>query len=95
MASGNRSGVERPLGSERLGKPTRLNGACNEVSPVVSRPGATSTAVGNKLAGWSAGFFTTLPLPTLFGYVAGVMLVSAAILVALIKPIRGLMGGVK
>src|SRR5437773_1490291 len=31
-----------------------------------------STAIGNKLAGWTAGFFTTLPLPTLFGYVAGV-----------------------
>ncbi len=54
-----------------------------------------STAVGNKLAGWTAGFFTTLPLPTLFGYVAAVMLVSAAILAVLIKPIRGLMGGVR
>jgi POT family proton-dependent oligopeptide transporter len=54
-----------------------------------------STAVGNKLAGWTAGFFTTLPLPTLFGYVAGVMLVSCAILVVLIKPIRNLMGGIK
>lgn len=54
-----------------------------------------STAVGNKLAGWTAGFFTTLPLPTLFGYVAAVMLVSAAILAVLIKPIRGLMGGIR
>ena len=43
-----------------------------------------STAVGNKLAGWTAGFFTTLPLPTLFGYVAAVMLVSCVILVVLI-----------
>lgn len=54
-----------------------------------------STAVGNKLAGWTAGFFTTLPLTTLFGYVAAVMLVSAAVLAVLIRPIRGLMGGVR
>ena len=54
-----------------------------------------STAVGNKLAGWTAGFFTTLPLPTLFGYVAAVMLVTAALLGVLIKPIRSLMGGVR
>src|SRR6266571_7558023 len=54
-----------------------------------------STAIGNKLAGWTAGFFTTLPLPTLFGYVAAVTLVSAAILAVLIRPIRNLMGGIK
>jgi POT family proton-dependent oligopeptide transporter len=54
-----------------------------------------SNAVGNKLAGWTAGFFSTLPLPTLFGYVAAVTLVSAAILGVLIKPIRGLMGGIR
>src|SRR5262249_50730966 len=54
-----------------------------------------STAVGNKLAGWTAGFFTTLPLPTLFSYVAAVMLISAAVLAVLIRPIRGLMGGIK
>ncbi len=54
-----------------------------------------STAIGNKLAGWTAGFFTTLPLPTLFGYVAAVTLVSAAVLGVLIGPIRKLMGGIK
>jgi len=54
-----------------------------------------SNAVGNKLAGWTAGFFSTLPLPTLFGYVAAVTLVSAAILGVLVKPIRGLMGGIR
>ena len=54
-----------------------------------------STAIGNKLAGWTAGFFTTLPLPTLFGYVAAVTLLSAAILAVLIRPIRNLMGGIK
>ena len=54
-----------------------------------------STAVGSKLAGWTAGFFSTLPLPTLFGAVAGVMLVSGVVLAVLIRPIKGLMGGIK
>jgi hypothetical protein len=36
-----------------------------------------------------------LPLPTLFGAVAAVMLISSVILALLIKPIRGLMGGIK
>jgi POT family proton-dependent oligopeptide transporter len=54
-----------------------------------------STAVGSKLAGWTAGFFSSMPLPTLFGAVAAVMLVSAALLAVLVKPIKGLMGGVK
>ena len=54
-----------------------------------------ASAVGNKLAGWTAGFFSTLPLPTLFGAVAAVMLASALILALLIRPIRGLMGGIK
>jgi POT family proton-dependent oligopeptide transporter len=54
-----------------------------------------SNAVGNKLAGWAAGFFSSLPRPTLFGYVAAVMLVSGALLALLIRPIRGLMGGVR
>jgi len=53
-----------------------------------------SNAFGNKLAGWSAGFISTLPLPTLFGVTAGVSLVAAAIMFALIRPVRGLMGGV-
>lgn len=51
-------------------------------------------AVGNKLAGWTAGFFSSLPLPTLFGTVAAAMLVSAALLAVLIRPVRTLMGGV-
>jgi proton-dependent oligopeptide transporter, POT family len=46
-----------------------------------------SIAVGDKLAGWTAGFFTTLPLPTLFGYVAVATLVGSAILAVLVKPI--------
>ncbi|MGH9260957.1 MAG: peptide MFS transporter, partial [Acidimicrobiales bacterium] len=51
-------------------------------------------AAGNKLAGWSAGFFETLPLPTLFGAVAGTTIAAAVVLWALVRPIRRLMGGV-
>ena len=54
-----------------------------------------SIAVGDKLAGWTAGFFNTLPLTTLFGYVAVVTLVAAGILAVLIAPIRKLMGGIR
>ncbi|MGH9159797.1 MAG: peptide MFS transporter [Vicinamibacteraceae bacterium] len=53
-----------------------------------------SNALGNKLAGWAAGFFSTLPLPTLFGTVAGVMLVAALGLFLLVKPTKRLMGDV-
>ncbi len=54
-----------------------------------------SNAAGNKLAGWAAGFFATMPLSELFGTVAAISLIAAAVLFALIKPIRGLMGGVR
>jgi POT family proton-dependent oligopeptide transporter len=54
-----------------------------------------SNSLGNKLAGWSAGFISTTPLPTLFGVTAGVCLVAAAIMFLLLKPIRNLMGGVR
>ncbi|PYO78303.1 MAG: hypothetical protein DMD67_05155 [Gemmatimonadetes bacterium] len=37
-----------------------------------------SNALGNKLAGWSAGFISTTPLPTLFGATAAVTLGAAA-----------------
>jgi proton-dependent oligopeptide transporter, POT family len=53
-----------------------------------------SNALGNKLAGWSAGFISTLPLPTLFGTTAAVMLGTAVGMALLIKPVRRLMGGV-
>ena len=53
-----------------------------------------SNALGNKLAGWTAGFFSTMPLSQLFGAVAGVSLVAALIMFVLIKPVRRLMGGV-
>jgi len=53
-----------------------------------------SNAFGNKLAGWAAGFFSTMPLQQLFLDVTVVLLVTAAIMFALVKPIRRLMGGV-
>jgi POT family proton-dependent oligopeptide transporter len=53
-----------------------------------------SNAFGNKLAGWAAGFFSTVPLQTLFSVVATILLVTAIVIFAIIKPIRRLMGGV-
>jgi proton-dependent oligopeptide transporter, POT family len=53
-----------------------------------------SNALGNKLAGWAASFFSTLPLTTLFGTVAAVTIGAAAVLFLLIKPVRRMMGGV-
>ena len=53
-----------------------------------------SIALGNKLGGWVAGFFDALPLPLLFGAVAGTTIGAAVLLGGLVKPIRRLMGGV-
>jgi POT family proton-dependent oligopeptide transporter len=53
-----------------------------------------SNALGNKLAGWTAGFFTSQPLSELFGAVAAVCLVAALIMALLVKPVQRLMGGV-
>jgi POT family proton-dependent oligopeptide transporter len=53
-----------------------------------------SNAAGNKLAGWAASFFATVPLVTLFTTVAIAMIVSALVLFALVPPIRRMMGGV-
>ncbi len=53
-----------------------------------------SNALGNKLAGWTAGFFSSMPLDVLFGVVAAVCLVAAVIMFALIRPVRRMMGGV-
>ena len=54
-----------------------------------------SNALGNKLAGWSAGFISTTPLPTLFGATAAVTLAAAVIMFLLIRPVQRLMGGVR
>ncbi len=54
-----------------------------------------SNSFGNKLAGWAAGFFSSTPLPTLFGTVAGVTLAASVLLFLLIRPVRALMGPVR
>ncbi len=54
-----------------------------------------SNAFGNKLAGWAAGFFSTMPLETLFGVVAAILLGASVVMFALIIPMRRLMGNVK
>src|SRR5213594_2350915 len=54
-----------------------------------------ANALGNKLVGWSAGFISTTPLPTLFGVTASVTLGAAAVMFMLIKPVQRLMGGVR
>ena len=53
-----------------------------------------SNSLGNKLAGWTAGFFSTMPLAQLFGAVAAVCLIAAVIMFALVRPVKKLMGGV-
>ena len=53
-----------------------------------------SNAAGNKIAGWVAGFFDTLPLPQLFGAVFLVAFGSGLILLLLVKPLKRMMGGV-
>jgi dipeptide/tripeptide permease len=50
-----------------------------------------SNAFGNKLAGWAAGFFSTMPLQSLFGVVAAILVVSAVLMFGLIRPMRSLM----
>ena len=54
-----------------------------------------SNSFGNKLAGWAAGFFSTMPLASLFGTVAGVLLATTLVMVFLIRPTRRLMGDVR
>ena len=53
-----------------------------------------SNSFGNKLAGFAAGFFSTVPLTTLFGISAAVTLVAAVVLFVLVPSIRKLMGDV-
>lgn len=53
-----------------------------------------SIAFGNKLGGWVASFFDTLPLPQLFGAVFATTAAAGLVLAFLVKPIKKLMGGV-
>ena len=54
-----------------------------------------SNAFGNKLAGWAAGFFSTVPLHEIFLDVTVVLIVTAAVMFVLVKPIKRLMSGVE
>ena len=54
-----------------------------------------SNALGNKIAGFAAGFVGSMPLPSLFGTVAAVTLGAAVVLAVLVPGIRKLMAGVQ
>jgi POT family proton-dependent oligopeptide transporter len=54
-----------------------------------------STSIGNWLAGKAASLYSSMPLPTLFGSVAGFSIGAAIVLALLIKPTMRLMQGVK
>jgi POT family proton-dependent oligopeptide transporter len=49
-------------------------------------------SVGDIIAGWTAGLFSTMPLPLLFGTVAAAMFAAALVLALLVRPIKRLMG---
>ena len=51
-------------------------------------------SVGNKAAGFAAGFISSAPLPQLFGVIAAVCLGASLLAFAIIRPVRRLMGGV-
>ena len=51
-----------------------------------------SISFGNKLAGWIAGFIETMPLATLFTVMTAVLMATAVIMFALIKPVQRLIG---
>jgi proton-dependent oligopeptide transporter, POT family len=51
-------------------------------------------AVGSKVAGSAAGFMSSAPLPTIFGWVAAVCLGASVVAFLLIKPVKRLMGGI-
>ena len=53
-----------------------------------------ASAVGNKVAGLAAGFISSAPMPQLFGVIGGVCLAASVVAFLIIKPVRGLMGGV-
>jgi POT family proton-dependent oligopeptide transporter len=54
-----------------------------------------SNAGGNKLAGWAAGFISSMPLNQLFTYAAIAPFVAAIIMFAIAKPARRLMGDLR
>jgi POT family proton-dependent oligopeptide transporter len=54
-----------------------------------------SNAFGNKLAGWAAGFFSSMPLNQLFTYTTAVLLGAAVVMFLIIKPAKRLMVDVR
>jgi POT family proton-dependent oligopeptide transporter len=54
-----------------------------------------STSIGNWLAGKAGSLYSTIPLPTLFSWVAGLTFAAALVLAVMIKPTVRLMSGVK
>jgi POT family proton-dependent oligopeptide transporter len=54
-----------------------------------------ATSVGNYIGGRLAGFYESMPLDTLFGYVGAFAIGAGLLLVLFIKPLRTMMGGVK
>jgi len=54
-----------------------------------------SNAFGNKLAGYAAGFFSSMPLNQLFTITTAVLLGAAVVMFAIIKPAKRLMGDVR
>jgi POT family proton-dependent oligopeptide transporter len=53
-----------------------------------------SMALGNLIAGRVAGQFESMPLPQLFGAVAGVAIGAGLVLALFVRPLRRMMGGV-
>jgi POT family proton-dependent oligopeptide transporter len=53
-----------------------------------------ASSIGNWLAGKAGSLFESMPLPSLFGWVAGIAFAAALILALLIKPTKRLMAGV-
>ena len=54
-----------------------------------------STSIGNWLAGEAASLYSAMPLPRLFGSVAGFTFAAMLLLIVLIGPTKRLMAGVK
>ena len=52
-------------------------------------------SVGNKVAGYAAGFISTAPLPQLFGVVGAVCIGASLVAFAIVTPVKRLMGGVR
>jgi len=52
-------------------------------------------SVGNKVAGYAAGFISSAPLSQLFGVVSAVCIGASLIAFAIVKPVKRLMGGVR